>query len=66
MKKKTIFIVAAIIIGFLYGFAPVDLIPDSAPMVGFIDDILIFITLMGLAWWIASRMKEVAKTIPFF
>jgi len=38
----------AILFGALYMIAPVDLIPDFFPLIGFIDDLLVFLVIVPI------------------
>jgi DnaJ like chaperone protein len=40
-------------IGILYVLNPIDLVPDVIPILGWIDDLLVF----AVAWWLINRMR---------
>lgn len=46
---------AAITLAFLYLRSPIDVIPDTTGLVGFLDDVIV---IAYIAWWLRSRMPN--------
>jgi uncharacterized membrane protein YkvA (DUF1232 family) len=57
--KKTLHLIAAIIIGLLYFISPLDIVPDALLPFGYLDDGIVIFLILPLLY---SRLKN--KKLP--
>jgi DnaJ like chaperone protein len=50
---RSLLALLAVGFAFVYLRSPIDLIPDGAPVVGFLDDLIV---LLSVLWWLRSRL----------
>lgn len=61
MEKKTKYKVSAIaslVVALVYLIAPIDLVPDAVPTIGWIDDIIAILVAITNAIRLASKIRK--------
>lgn len=61
MEKKTKYKVSAIaslVVALVYLIAPIDLVPDAVPAIGWIDDIIAILVAITNAIRLASKIRK--------